>query len=63
VTENVLRLGRFVVRQGTSADTWMVWDRKTRGPAKVAGRLAVGYSDKDRARQVCDRLELEHCER
>jgi hypothetical protein len=28
----------------------------------VAGRLAVGYSDKDRARQVCERLELEYSE-
>ena len=60
MTDNVLPSSRFVVRRGASANTWMVWDRKIRGPAKVLGRLAIGYSDKEHARQVCDKLELEY---
>jgi hypothetical protein len=32
MTEDAADLSRFVVREGAVKDTWMVWDRETRGP-------------------------------
>jgi hypothetical protein len=32
-------MARYIVRRGGAADTWMVWDRDNRAPAKVDGRV------------------------
>jgi hypothetical protein len=40
---------RFLVRQGTRG--LMVWDRVTRGPAKLNGQLTIGLT-KERADQI-----------
>jgi hypothetical protein len=48
------QLPRFVVRRGAWRD-WMVWDRHTKGPAKLDGRLAIGLAEDD-AREIKDVL-------
>jgi len=47
-------LPRFLVRRGARGD-WMVWDRHTKGPAKLDGRLAVELAEDD-AREIKDVL-------
>jgi hypothetical protein len=47
-------LPRFVVRRGAWRD-WMVWDRHTKGPAKLDGRLVVGLAEDD-AKEIKDVL-------
>jgi hypothetical protein len=47
-------LPRFVVRRGAGRG-WMVWDRHTKGPAKLDGRLVVGLAEDD-AKEVKDVL-------
>jgi hypothetical protein len=46
---------RFMVRRGTGPDNWMVWDRQTRGPAKLQSGWATELSE-ERARQILERL-------
>jgi len=48
------RLPRFLVRRGAWRD-WMVWDRHTKGPAMLDGRLAIGLAEDD-AREIRDVL-------
>ena len=36
---------RFMVRKGTEAGTWMVWDRETRYPAKLHNGFAIRLSE------------------
>jgi hypothetical protein len=48
------QLPRFVVRRGAWRD-WMVWDRHTKGPAMLDGRLAIGLAEDD-AREIKDVL-------
>jgi hypothetical protein len=47
-------LPRFLVRRGAWRD-WMVWDRHTKGPAMLDGRLAIGLAEDD-AREIKDVL-------
>jgi hypothetical protein len=47
-------LSRFLVRRGAWRD-WMVWDRHTKGPAMLEGRLAIGLAEDD-AREIKDVL-------
>ena len=47
-------LPRFLVRRGAGRD-WMVWDRHTKGPAMLDGRLATGLAEDD-AREIKDEL-------
>jgi hypothetical protein len=49
---------RFVVRQGAIKNTWMVWDRQFRGPARIPGGYAIKLSE-ERARQIRDQLMLD----
>jgi hypothetical protein len=49
---------RFVVRKGAERNTWMVWDRHTRGPAKTRSGIAIGLSEAQ-ARQVKVELMLD----
>jgi hypothetical protein len=51
---------RFIVRKGAVQNTWMVWDRKTRSPAKFQGDLATKLSQ-ERALQVWEYLTLYYC--
>ena len=47
-------LPRYVVRRDAERD-WMVWDRHTKGPAMLEGRLATGLAEDD-AREIKDVL-------
>ena len=47
-------LPRFLVRRGAWRD-WMVWDRPTKGAAKLDGRLVVGLAEDD-AKEIKDVL-------
>jgi len=40
-------MSRYLVRRGSTEDTWMVWDRLERGPAMLRGRQLVGFSRED----------------
>jgi hypothetical protein len=53
---------RFVVRYGAVKNTWMVWDRKFRGPAKILGGLAIRFKSKEQARELRDKLTREQGE-
>jgi hypothetical protein len=48
---------RFIVRKGAVQNTWMVWDRKARSPAKFQGDFAAGLSH-ERALQIWEYLTL-----
>lgn len=50
---------RFVVRRGAIKNTWMVWDRKIRGPAKIPGGHAIKLSE-EQARQLRAKLERDN---
>ena len=52
---------RFVVRQGAVKNTWMVWDRKLRGPA-ILGGLAARFESEEQARELRDKLTREQAE-
>jgi hypothetical protein len=45
---------RFLVRRGAWGG-WMVWDRLTKGPAMLDGRLAIGLAEGE-AREIKDVL-------
>ena len=47
-------LPRFLVRRDARR-SWMVWDRHTKGPAMLDGRLAIGLAEDD-AREIKDVL-------
>jgi hypothetical protein len=47
-------LPRLLVRRGAKGG-WMVWDRHTKGPAMLDGRLAVGLAEDD-AREIKEAL-------
>jgi hypothetical protein len=53
---NPTSASRFVVRRDGGQDTWMVWDRQLRGPAKLHLRFAIRLSEAD-ALQLKDKLE------
>jgi hypothetical protein len=53
---------RFIVRKGAERDSWMVWDRKVRGPATTHIGLATGLTEGE-ARQVRDWLSIKYNER
>jgi hypothetical protein len=59
MTDSPSDLARFVVRKGTVRNTWMVWDRNIRGPAKTSEGPAVGLSE-EQAHRVKARLLHEH---
>jgi hypothetical protein len=48
---------RFVLRQGAWPGQWMIWDRKTRGPARLERGFATGLSEEE-ARQILKKLRL-----
>ena len=48
-------LSRFIVRQGAVTNTWMVWDRQTRRPARTGGALATNLSE-EQARELREKL-------
>jgi hypothetical protein len=49
---------RFTVRMGAFKDTWMVWDRKIRGPATIPGGHAINLSE-EKAWQLRAKLARE----
>ena len=53
---NASQLPRFVVRKGVYRNTWMVWDRQIRGPAKLTRGPAARLSQ-EAARLLRDKLE------
>jgi hypothetical protein len=58
MSESASDSSRFVVRKGAVRSTWMVWDRKIRGPAKTRQGYAVGLSEAQ-AHQVKVELMLD----
>ena len=53
---NASQLARFVVRKGAQRNTWMVWDRQIRGPAKLTRGPAARLSQ-EAARLLSVRFE------
>jgi hypothetical protein len=56
MTDNASQLPRFVVRKGAMRNTWMVWDRKIGGPAKLEKGEAARLSQ-EAAHLLRDKLE------
>jgi hypothetical protein len=54
MTDEAPFLPRFLVRRGARGG-WMVWDRHTKGPATLEGRLAIGPAE-DHAQEIKDVL-------
>jgi hypothetical protein len=56
-----LSIPRFLIRQGAirggAKGCFMVWDRQTKGPAELGGRLTVGLSEED-AREIKEWLTV-----
>jgi hypothetical protein len=46
---------RYLVRKGSVAGTWMIWDRTRRGPARLEHGWATELSE-ERARQLLEEL-------
>jgi hypothetical protein len=55
-------VSRFVLRKGALPDHWMIWDRETRGPAKLDRGIAARLSE-EQARQMLEHLRKAHGER
>jgi hypothetical protein len=57
MTDDPPDLPRYLVRAGHHGR--MVWDRQTRGPAKIAGRVIIGLTE-ERALRLRDELTQHH---
>ena len=55
-------VSRFILRRGAIRGTWMVWDRKIRGPARLRLSWATGFSE-EQALETLAKLKLAHGEK